>query len=39
MILGAIAAALGGRTGERTSRRDVYDLPVDERTVSERIER
>ena len=39
MILGAIAAALGGRTGERTLRHDVYDLPAEERSVSERVER
>jgi hypothetical protein len=39
MILGAIAAALGGRTGERTLRHDVYDVAAEERTVSERIER
>jgi hypothetical protein len=39
MILGAIAAALGGRTGERNLRHDVYDVAAEERTVSERIER
>jgi hypothetical protein len=36
MILGAIAAALGGRTGERNPR---HDVAAEERTVSERIER
>lgn len=37
MILGAIAAALGGRAGERSPRRDVYDVDVNERsTVSDR---
>jgi hypothetical protein len=39
MILGAIAAALGGRTGERHPRHDVYDVAAEERIVSERIER
>jgi hypothetical protein len=39
MILGAIAAALGGRTGERHPRHDAYDVAAEERTVSERIER
>jgi hypothetical protein len=39
MILGAIAAALGGRTGERHPRHDVYDVAAEERTVSERVER
>ena len=37
--LGAIAAALGGRTGERNLRHDVYDVAAEERTVSERVER
>jgi len=39
MILGAIAAALGGRTGERNPRHNIHDVAADERTVSERIER
>jgi hypothetical protein len=39
MILGAIAAALGGRTGERNLRHDIYDVAAEERTVSEHIER
>ena len=39
MILGAIAAALGGRTGERNPRHDVHDVAAEERTVSERVER
>lgn len=39
MILGAIAAALGGRTGERTFRHNVYDVAPEERSVSERVER
>jgi hypothetical protein len=39
MILGAIAAALGGRTGERNPRHDIHDVAAEERTVSERIER
>jgi hypothetical protein len=39
MILGAIAAALGGRTGERNHRHDIHSVAAEERTVSERIER
>jgi hypothetical protein len=38
MILGAIAAAFGGRAGERTRRRDVYDVAADERTRYRGIE-
>src|SRR4030095_1352597 len=34
-ILAAVAAALGGRTGERRPRHAVYDVAAEERTVSE----
>lgn len=39
MILGAIAAGFGGRTGERNFRHDVHDLAADDRSDSERVER
>jgi hypothetical protein len=38
MILGAIAAALGGRLGECSQRRDVYNVDTGERTTLERSE-
>ena len=39
MILGAVAAALGGRAGERHPRPDVYDRRVETDRAAERIER
>jgi hypothetical protein len=38
MILGAIAAAMGGRTGERNPRHDVYDRGDENNRVSDRVD-
>ena len=39
MILGAIAAAMGGKAGERAPRREVYDRVDESNRVSDRVER
>jgi hypothetical protein len=39
MILGAIAAAMGGRVGERHPRRDVYVRADADNHVADRVER